>query len=632
MDFGEKLEEKLKKLIEKYGKRETPLPYNNKVDENEDNSEDYEDESEDYEDESEEYEDNEQKVIEDKRQYEYYFHYDKRKDETFAFNDDFKIKKDKTSKHELHIIFYDDKIVNDLREILEDGDLYNDPAEMCIQDLYHCIHNFRIKYNQEKYHNDGVKRVLDFVNELFYDKYNKMDNMINENVIDFDSLWYYLDKVDTIYKITHFDEDICFKYNHFAFDYSPPGQEILILVGTVIAPYNGTLNVYTMEYNMKKFNGTKKLDTLKITKLNENEYTMFDDYGTRVLNSYKTINHMQMSGKQLIKQERGILTRERHERVMVDYEGMSKYSNSPYDFFLEKTIEPDDIKDNDKVTILPFACVYNLGISKEWGITHVKYLKEIEYKKDAFDCLVLEQDKKTIIKSLILNKTKADKYKDFIETKGNGLVFLLFGPPGTGKSLTAEATCEFLGKPLYNINVGDLGTDPEHMEEIINSVLTYSKRWNAIVVIDEVDIFLEERETNMIARNAMVGIFLKVLEYHDGIIFLTTNRLTSLDGAVKSRINLMLSYKELTHERRLKVWKSLFENWNIKLRENTLKKLSEYNLNGREIRNYVKLVLAVHDDQDKKITDESFIDELQKCFKITEEFNAMVGKDNHLYT
>ena len=335
MDFGEKLEEKLKKLIEKYGKRETPLPYNNKVDENEDNSKDYEDESE-------EYEDNEQKVIEDKRQYEYYFHYDKRKDETFAFNEDFKIKKDKTSKHELHIIFYDDKIVNDLREILEEGDLYNDPAEMAVEDLYHCIHNFRIKYNEEKYHNDGVKRVLDFVNELFYDKYNKMDNMINENVIDFESLWYYLDKVNTIYKITYFDEELCFKYNHFAFDYSPPGQEILILVGTIIAPYNGTLNVYTMEYNMKKFNGTKKLDTLKITKLNESEYKMFNDYGTTVLNSYKTINHMQMSGKQLIKQERGILTRERHERVMVDYEGMSKYSNNPYDFFLEKTIEQEE--------------------------------------------------------------------------------------------------------------------------------------------------------------------------------------------------------------------------------------------------------------------------------------------------
>ncbi|QKF94415.1 AAA ATPase protein [Fadolivirus algeromassiliense] len=620
MDFGEKLEERLKKLIERYGKRETPLPY----DKNEEDNQDIED--------NDLIEDDENEINEvDERYYEYYFHYDKRKDETFAFNEDFKIKKEKNNKQELYIIFYDDLIVNDLREILENSALFNDRAEISIQDLYHCINDLRIRYCEEKFHNDGMKKVIDFTTELFLDKYTKMDNMINEGIIDFDSLWYYLDKVDTIYKITHLDEDICFKYKYFALENDIKGDETLVLVGNVIAPFNGTLNVYTMEYNIKKFGGTKKLDTLKINKLKEEEYTVFMAYGNKVLDLYKSIRHMQMTGKQLIKQERGMLTRERHERVMVDYEGMSKYANSPFDFFLEKTTDPENIKDNEKLIVFPFACIYNLGISKEWGITHIKNLKDIDYKKDAIDYLVLEQNKKTLLKSLILNKAKSDKYRDFIESKGNGLVFLLYGPPGTGKTLTAEATCEFLGRPLYGINVGDLGTDPEHMEEIMNMVLEYSKRWNAIVVIDEVDIFLEERETNMIARNAMVGIFLKLLEYHDGIIFLTTNRLMSIDSAVKSRINLMLSYKELTDERRLKIWQSLLEKWNVKLSDKSLQLLSEYKLNGREIRNYVKLVLAVHEDQNMKITDKTFVKELEKCFEITEEFNAMVGKTNSMY-
>ena len=94
---------------------------------------------------------------------------------------------------------------------------------------------------------------------------------------------------------------------------------------------------------------------------------------------------------------------------------------------------------------------------------------------------------------------------------------MLYGNPGVGKTFTAEATCEFLQRPLYPVNVGDLGTDPEHMESILTIVLEYAKRWDAIVSIDEVDIFLEKRESQNIIRNAMVGVFLKVLEYQDGI-------------------------------------------------------------------------------------------------------------------
>jgi len=39
------------------------------------------------------------------------------------------------------------------------------------------------------------------------------------------------------------------------------------------------------------------------------------------------------------------------------------------------------------------------------------------------------------------------------------MIFLLHGPPGVGKTLTAEATAETLKKPLYTVNVGELGTE-----------------------------------------------------------------------------------------------------------------------------------------------------------------------------
>jgi SpoVK/Ycf46/Vps4 family AAA+-type ATPase len=55
------------------------------------------------------------------------------------------------------------------------------------------------------------------------------------------------------------------------------------------------------------------------------------------------------------------------------------------------------------------------------------------------------------------------------------------------------------------------------------------------MLIDEADIFLEKRSTEDIERNAVVGTFLRLLEYYDGVLFLTTNRVHNFDEAFYSR-------------------------------------------------------------------------------------------------
>jgi SpoVK/Ycf46/Vps4 family AAA+-type ATPase len=122
----------------------------------------------------------------------------------------------------------------------------------------------------------------------------------------------------------------------------------------------------------------------------------------------------------------------------------------------------------------------------------------------------LSSQKKEDIELIIKNYRDIDN--DIINAKGGGIIFLLHGPPGVGKTLTAEATSETLKKPLYSVNVGELGTDLEKLEYRLKNILEICYAWDAVLLLDEADIFLEKRNDNDIQRNAMVGVFLRLLE------------------------------------------------------------------------------------------------------------------------
>lgn len=81
------------------------------------------------------------------------------------------------------------------------------------------------------------------------------------------------------------------------------------------------------------------------------------------------------------------------------------------------------------------------------------------------------------------------------------------------------ADCQNLHR--YAISCGDLGTDPERLEVKLKEVFNYAVAWKAILLLDEADIFLQERSIDDVNRNALVSIFLRELEYYDGILFVS---------------------------------------------------------------------------------------------------------------
>lgn len=151
---------------------------------------------------------------------------------------------------------------------------------------------------------------------------------------------------------------------------------------------------------------------------------------------------------------------------------------------------------------------------KAWGVALVDGLRDARFDARAFERLVLPRERKRLIEALVLSHDDdARETADLIAGKGEGSIFLLHGPPGVGKTLTAEAIAELLRRPLYSVSMGELGTTPAELETNLADILALATPWRALVLIDEAEMLLERRTKSDLVRNAMVCVMLRLLEY-----------------------------------------------------------------------------------------------------------------------
>ena len=110
----------------------------------------------------------------------------------------------------------------------------------------------------------------------------------------------------------------------------------------------------------------------------------------------------------------------------------------------------------------------------------------------------------------------------------------------------------------FKISAGELGEDSKTLETRLSLIFRLTSHWKAIVLLDEADIFVQERSLNHNV-NGLVSVFLRKLEYFQGVMFLTTNRVKSFDDAIKSRITLALRYDSLPPATRRIIWEKVPE-------------------------------------------------------------------------
>ncbi|KAI0546701.1 P-loop containing nucleoside triphosphate hydrolase protein [Xylaria curta] len=235
----------------------------------------------------------------------------------------------------------------------------------------------------------------------------------------------------------------------------------------------------------------------------------------------------------------------------------------------------------------------------DWDQFHVDSIGDIIFDSQAFDNLLLSEDQKQQILSLVrVHEDDSFTFDDFIKGKGRGMVFLLYGEPGVGKTLTAESVAEYFQKPLLRLDAGTLGTTASSVERALKKTFALAERWNALLLLDEADVYLEQRKSKSLVHNGLVSVFLRMLEYYHGILFLTTNRISAFDRAFISRIHIAIRYPSLSWPFRRELWYSFLkqgseETAEAMSREGVLDRLAAEPLNGRQIKNIVRTACAL---------------------------------------
>jgi len=137
-----------------------------------------------------------------------------------------------------------------------------------------------------------------------------------------------------------------------------------------------------------------------------------------------------------------------------------------------------------------------------------------------------------------------------------------------------------------------------------------ANRWGCILLLDEADVFLAERSPQDFQRNGLVAVFLRVLEYYAGVLFLTTNRIGDFDEAFASRIHISLYYPPLNRKSTRSIFALNLRNIQMRFNEKNRKiKIEEDKIlrfatkywkdhkkmrwNGRQIRNACQTALAL---------------------------------------
>ncbi|KAL8658229.1 MAG: hypothetical protein Q9226_001166 [Calogaya cf. arnoldii] len=293
---------------------------------------------------------------------------------------------------------------------------------------------------------------------------------------------------------------------------------------------------------------------------------------------------------------------------------------------LLRTISNSNELTDNMMLLLPNR-VYGFVLrSRRWYFLNIDNIRPLERQNDGFESLILPPGVARLVESLVKThdpqnmpsfvSNEPEHHVDLVRGKGKGLIILLHGAPGVGKTSTAECVADYTHRPLFPITCGDIGETSKEVEHNLEQNFNLAHRWGCVLLLDEADVFLQARDRENMRRNSVVSVFLRVLEYYSGTLFLTTNKVGHFDEAFKSRIHVSLYYPALDRRSTLKIWKMNLERLSKSRRAfeveaddiydyarrhyRELRKKGKTTWNGRQIKNAFQTAIALAEFDAKK--------------------------------
>lgn len=180
-------------------------------------------------------------------------------------------------------------------------------------------------------------------------------------------------------------------------------------------------------------------------------------------------------------------------------------------------------------------------------------------------------------------------------SSGLGLAFNFAGPPGTGKTICAEAIATVLGKKLLSVRYAEMesmwaGETPKN----VAAVFRVATEEDAVLFFDEADAIASRRSTGTAQAyqresNTVVNVLLKELESFNGVVIFATNLAVNFDPAFERRIRTHVLFEMPGVDEREQIWKVQFHPEKTPLADDVdFRALAErYAVSGGDIKNAV---------------------------------------------
>jgi SpoVK/Ycf46/Vps4 family AAA+-type ATPase len=210
-------------------------------------------------------------------------------------------------------------------------------------------------------------------------------------------------------------------------------------------------------------------------------------------------------------------------------------------------------------------------------------------------------------------------------SSGLGLAFHFAGPPGTGKTICAEALAYALDKKLLVVRYAELesrwvGQTSKHVAAVFRS----AARQDAVLFFDEADAIAGRRFTSVSAAyereaNAIVNVLLHELETFPGVVIFATNLAANIDPAFERRIRTHILFDMPNAEERERIWRVQLHARKTPLADDVdfTALAEEYSRSGGDIKNAVLKAAQIATvepgpDTDKRIHQRHFVQGMQE--------------------